>query len=118
MRNVPEVEVPTRLLLQLAREYALGQPKTVQIDDAGAIRQIGYAKVGDLAVFEGDIVIGDANQIDFNSHAGPIMLYRQTSAGQEITPFGYIAKSVLSNSQKWTNKTVPYVVNRASRHRL
>jgi len=92
-------------------EYVRGQPSVVQIDDGGTIKHLSYAKVGDLAIFEGDIVIGNANSIEFAAQAGPITLYRQTVTGSEITPFGYMARSVLSGSQRWTNKTVPYTID-------
>src|SRR5262245_40891496 len=70
-------------------EYAKGEPRTVDIEDAGEIKQLPYIKSGSYAIFEGDIVIGDANQIAFAAQSGPIRtLYRTSAGSSEITPFG------------------------------
>jgi astacin len=90
-------------------EYARGTPKAVDVNDGGKIVRLNYLKAGNQAIYEGDIIIGDADQLDFASQAGPIFLYHQT--GNEITPFGLMAKSVLFGSRKWTNNTVPFVID-------
>jgi len=93
-------------------EYALGQPKSVDVDDAGTIRQVSYVKAGSHAIFEGDIIIGDANQIEFAAAMGPVKLQRRAAAGPgDLTPFGYVARSVLSGAQKWTNNVIPYTID-------
>jgi hypothetical protein len=92
-------------------EYPLGQPRTFRVNDKGDIRTIHYAKVGEHAVFEGDIVLGDASQIEFAALSGPVEMYRQQSGQTDITPFGYIARSVLSGAQKWPSNTVPFVID-------
>ena len=91
-------------------EYVLGQPSSVQVNDGNSVKRLFYARVGDLAVFEGDIVIGDARKLEFDAQAGPITIYRPL-AGSDITPFGYMARSVLSGAQKWHDKTVPYTID-------
>jgi hypothetical protein len=97
---------------QKGMEYAKGQPKTFEIEDNGDVKQVSYIKAGPYAIFEGDIVIGDANQIEFAAQSGPIrLLYRSTGGAFSITPFGYVARSVLSGAQKWTNNVVPYVID-------
>ncbi len=91
-------------------EYAKGQPKILDVNDAGLLRQIPYVKVGSLAVFEGDIILGDADQLEFA--VKPVKL--ESTAAQlpgGLVPFSYVVRSVLSGAQKWTNNTVPYVID-------
>jgi hypothetical protein len=93
-------------------EYALGQPKLLDVEHAGELRQIPYVKVGSYAVFEGDIILGDANQLEFAAQSGPVKLELGTAVPPgEMAPFGYVARSVLSGAQKWTNNIVPYVID-------
>lgn len=93
-------------------EYAIGEPKTLEVEDAGEVKQISYVKVGSYAIFEGDIIIGDANEIEFAAQSGPVKLQRAgPNPSSEITPFGYVARSVLSGVQKWNNNSIPYVVD-------
>jgi hypothetical protein len=92
-------------------EYARGQPSSVMIKDGSAVKRVFFARVGNLAVFEGDIVIGDARRLEYLAAGGPITLYRQTTAGPEIIPFGYMVRSVLSGAQKWSDNTVPYTID-------
>ncbi|UFZ06357.1 M12 family metallopeptidase [Bradyrhizobium ontarionense] len=93
-------------------EYARGEPKTVEVEDNGQIKVLPYIKSGTYAIVEGDIVIGDASQIAFAAQSGPIRLtYKNAAGASEITPFGYVARSVLSGQQKWPNSVVPYVID-------
>lgn len=93
-------------------EYAKGEPKTVDVEDGGEIKQLAYIKSGSYAIFEGDIVIGDANELAFAAQSGPIRLqYRSSTGVSGITPFGYIARSVLAGPQKWANNVVPYTID-------
>lgn len=93
-------------------EYALGQPKLLNVEHVGELRQIPYVKVGSYAIFEGDIILGDANQLEFAAQSGPVKLELGTAVPPgELAPFGYVARSVLSGAQKWTNNTVPYVID-------
>jgi hypothetical protein len=90
--------------------YTLGEPRSVKVKEGDNIRELHYAKVGNLAVFEGDIVLGDADKIEFAAQAGPIEFYHQPLDENGLRPFGYVAKSVLSGAQRWPNKTVPFVI--------
>jgi len=93
-------------------EYAKGQPKTLEVEDGGDVKHVPYLKSGSYAIFEGDIVLGNANQIEFAAQPGPIRLQFHASTGQtEITPFGYVARSVLSGRQKWPKGLVPYIID-------
>jgi hypothetical protein len=55
-------------------EYPTGQLRTLAVDIGGSIRQLEYVRVGDLAIVEGDIVVGDARQLEFQATSGPIRL--------------------------------------------
>jgi hypothetical protein len=93
-------------------EYAKGQPKILDVDDAGVIKQIPYVKSGSLAIFEGDIILGDADKLEFDGQTGPVKLDQAVAVPPgDVAPYGYMARSVLSGAQKWTDNTVPYVID-------
>ncbi|CAA2158491.1 Flavastacin [Methylobacterium brachiatum] len=92
-------------------EYGTGTPKKIDIDEKGDVRKLSYVKIGDLAVFEGDIVLGNANEIEFAAQAGPIKTLKQNATSEEPTPFGYMARSVIGGARRWTNNTIPYVID-------
>jgi hypothetical protein len=92
-------------------EYAQGQPKVIDVEVAGTVRQISYVKAGSLAIFEGDIILGDADQLEFAAQTGPVKLEQTIATPGGLNVFGYMARSVLSGAQKWTDNTVPYVID-------
>ncbi len=88
----------------------MGEPKSVQIDlGNGDLSTLNYLKLGNLAIFEGDIIIGSADQLGFAGRAGPIKLFEKSP--DDMTPFGYMAKSVLIGARKWPNNLVPYTID-------
>jgi hypothetical protein len=91
---------------------SMGVPKSIQVDAGnGTIGTLYYTKKGNRAIFEGDIIIGDADQLEFAAQAGPVKLFR--SSPEDTTPFGYMAKSVLSGARKWPGDVVPYSIDPA-----
>ncbi|MBK1837482.1 M12 family metallopeptidase [Azospirillum sp. YIM B02556] len=95
----------TPAVAEIHPEYSLGQPRTIEVNDQGTIRSVSYAKVGRHAVFEGDIIIGNADQLAFAEQLGPVSIYAQNMT---LSPFGYVARSVLSGAQKWPGGIVPF----------
>jgi hypothetical protein len=88
----------------------LGEPKSIQVDlGNGDLATLNYLKRGNRAIFEGDIIIGNADQLEFAAQVGPVKLFRKSP--DDTTPFGYMAKSVLFGSRKWLNNTVPYTID-------
>jgi len=95
-------------------EYATGQPKTLTLDTGDKIRKLGYIKSGDLAIIEGDIVLGDARQLEFQAASGPIRLHvpaAQADSGTDMHPFANALRSVVGGPQKWTDGIIPYQID-------
>jgi hypothetical protein len=90
----------------------MGAPRSIQIDAGnGDVATLHYTKKGNKAVYEGDVVVGNADELEFAAQAGPVKLYK--ASPDDLTPFGYMAKSVIGGARKWPNNLVPYSIDPA-----
>lgn len=86
-------------------ETVMGEKRYVLVEQNGEIRPIFYIRSGKLAVYQGDIVLGDADEIEKLAASGPIRV------GDPDQARALIARSVFGGKRKWTNSTVPYEID-------
>lgn len=98
-------------------EYARGQPKRLLLDTGDRTVTMDYIKVGDLAVVEGDIVLGNAQQLEFQAASGPVRIAPPPGAQPTDTsglhPFANALRSVVGGPLKWTDGVIPYQIDPA-----
>jgi astacin len=79
--------------------------RSVLVRSGNNIFTYHYAVSGGRAIFEGDIVLGDAAQLERQAAQGPIS---EATAGEAKA---LVAKNVMDGGAKWTNATVPYQID-------
>jgi hypothetical protein len=81
----------------------------------GSVTPIFYKRVGRYAVYEGDIILGPFNEIQELSRSGTLDFDKESKAFN-LSPFGLIAKTVLTGGAKWPGGIVPYQIESGLPH--
>jgi astacin len=108
-----------------APEETFDQPREVEVAIEDELVTIAYYNVSDMAVFEGDILLGTAEElalvnlfagVDFeelgeDKENAPLLDELGTRMADEVVPRGLIIKQTFGGRVKrWPNNTVPYAI--------
>lgn len=95
----------------MAAALASGKVRSVLVQDGDKVRTIYYGVFSGRAVSEGDMIIGDAEELDRLAKAGPIPLRAGRSDKASFSVKALIILNALDNNPgKWPDGTLPYVI--------
>lgn len=83
---------------------AAGEVRSVMVRNGSNIHTYYYAVSGGRAIFEGDIVLGSADELDRESKQGPLSV-ESPGEGRAL-----VSRPVLTGAARWTGATIPYQI--------
>jgi hypothetical protein len=107
--NVPGTGEATQPQL----EYPEGEPNHFVAYDDGHFTTISYIRVGNSAIIEGDILLGNADLLPLAgpNRIGAFSTESVNALDLKLSPFGSVLKSVMSGPEKWPSGVIPFQID-------
>jgi len=103
-------ENPVQVAATLGPEQSAGEARSILVKDGDILRPLYYSVSAGRAIFEGDIVIGDAEALEAEAKKGPIAVAPYNADVDLRQSRGLVFKKVLGGSAKWPDATIPYQI--------